>query len=150
MDLRSSKHIQQLNYLRPDFILNYTQVNLERFHSSGGRSSALVRDKTGGSITRARQQISAAHSAATVGAFWHNDGSAALRFLHGKASLVITWGSMTLLQLHSRETLNHIYYVNTACHAPIKLLIVPLTYLHINLIAIDGNGFKNLVVALLL
>lgn len=69
---------------------------------------------------------------------------------HSKASLVITWGSVTLLQLHSRETLNHIYYVNTACHAPIKLLIVPLTYLHINLIAIDGNSLKNLALALLL
>lgn len=64
--------------------------------------------------------------------------------------LIITWGSVTVQQLHSGETLNHIYYVNTACHAPIKLLIVPLTYLHINLIAIDGNGSKNLALALFL
>lgn len=89
-----------------------------------------------------------------VGDFWgflalRGDGELFLPVLdeHRKALLVITWGSVTLQQLHSRETLNHIYYVNTACHAPIKLLIVPLTYLHINLIAIDGNGFKNLALA---
>lgn len=46
---------------------------------------------------------------------------------------------MTVQQLRLRETLNHIYYVNIACLALVKLLIVLLTYLHINLIAIDGN-----------
>lgn len=54
---------------------------------------------------------------------------------------------MTVQQLRLRETLNHIYYVNTACLAPVKLLIVPLTYLHINLIAIDGNGEKSLMLS---
>lgn len=29
VDLRGCKHIQRLNYLRPDFLLNYTQVNLK-------------------------------------------------------------------------------------------------------------------------
>lgn len=29
VDLRSDKHIQRLNYLRPHFLLNYTQVNLK-------------------------------------------------------------------------------------------------------------------------
>lgn len=46
---------------------------------------------------------------------------------------------MTVQQLRLKETLNHIYYVNTVCLAPVKLLIALLTYLHINLIAIDGN-----------
>lgn len=54
---------------------------------------------------------------------------------------------MTVQQLRLRETLNHIYYVNTACLAPVKLLIVPLTYLHINLIAIDENCGQNLTLS---
>lgn len=46
---------------------------------------------------------------------------------------------MPVHYLHVMKTLNHIYYVNTACPVPVKLLIVLLIYLHTNLTALYGN-----------